>query len=198
MPCPGPRPFGPARLARAGSAAVASPAVRHRLPAKSHEVFFSMFISLACYQASERPGHAAALATAGHIMRPFTPELLNVALTRASAMVQRPRGRVAACATTEGSTMTHRTVSPLALAITLVFVARPHHYWSWLGRRPAAAIISRRSPIRSSGKTAAVATSLSRRLAACRTFGLLPTGHAKIMRVQATEVRHVPLHCHRP
>jgi two-component system sensor histidine kinase/response regulator len=36
------------------------------------------------------------------------------------------------------------------------------------------------------------------RLAACRTFGLLPTGHAKIMRVQATEVRHVPLHCHRP
>jgi hypothetical protein len=35
-------------------------------------------------------------------------------------------------------------------------------------------------------------------LAACRTFGLLATGHAIIMPVQATEVRHVPLHCHRP
>ena len=35
-------------------------------------------------------------------------------------------------------------------------------------------------------------------LAACRTFGLIPTEHAMIMAVQATEVRHVPLHCHRP
>jgi Ca2+-binding RTX toxin-like protein len=43
-----------------------------------------------------------------------------------------------------------------------------------------------------------VGTSGDDTLAACRTFGLLPTGHAKIMRVQATEVRHVPLHCHRP
>jgi DNA-binding transcriptional LysR family regulator len=35
-------------------------------------------------------------------------------------------------------------------------------------------------------------------LAACRTLGLLPTGYAKIMPVEATEVRHVPLHRHRP
>lgn len=35
-------------------------------------------------------------------------------------------------------------------------------------------------------------------LAACRTFGLLVTGYAIIMPVEATEVRHVPLHCHRP
>ena len=37
-----------------------------------------------------------------------------------------------------------------------------------------------------------------RELAACRTFGLLVTGYAIIMPVEATEVRHVPLHCHRP
>jgi len=35
-------------------------------------------------------------------------------------------------------------------------------------------------------------------LAACRTFGLLAAGYARIMRAEATEVRHVPLHRHRP
>ena len=35
-------------------------------------------------------------------------------------------------------------------------------------------------------------------LAACRTFGLLPTGYAIIMPFEATEGRHVPLHRHRP
>ncbi|ACV33713.1 HEAT repeat domain-containing protein [Accumulibacter sp.] len=45
---------------------------------------------------------------------------------------------------------------------------------------------------------ASVVGEQSSSLAACRTFGLLPTGYAIIMPFEATEGRHVPLHRHRP
>lgn len=63
------------------------------------------------------------------------------------------------------------------------------------GSAPAILLKLRGSPGRPS--LASMQDELAK-LAACRTFGLLPTGYAIIMPFEATEGRHVPLHRHRP